>query len=104
MVKLGGKNGVNFLLYGLGGPANAHAHYGVKIQLPHEDVPSLQTLSWQVSTRVLDTVAKSLLLSMVTPGWDASDFEKDDFSIAFDDWFLDELALRRWDVNTSTRV
>lgn len=83
---------------------NAHAQYGVKLHLSEESPSEQHTVPWQVSTRVLDTVAKSLLIAIVSPGWTEGHMAKSDFVLEWSKWTLDELALCRWDVNTSSRV
>lgn len=104
VVKLGAKNGVDFLLYSLGGPTNAHAQYGVKIQIQCDDSSEPHCVPWQVSTRVLDTVAKSLLICLVKPDQSATLTEDPESQFDFSSWSLEELSVCRWDVNISTRV
>lgn len=104
VVKLGTKVGVDFLLYPLGGPQQAHAQYGVSIQKHKSSSAAVHSISWPASARVLDSVAKSLLIAMVTPG-DSHRVEGSQQIIPdFADWQLHELVLARWQSSDSTKT
>lgn len=105
IVKLGTKTGVDFLLYPLGGPQLAHAQYGVSIRTSGNfSLGDTHVISWSASARVLDSIAKSLLIAVVTPAPDyRTQARKVDF-FAFFDWSLQTVVLTRWQSTESTKT
>jgi tRNA-intron lyase len=104
VVKLGSKVGVDFLLYTLGGPQHAHAQYGVSIRsntFVHADA---HEIPWSASSRVLDSVAKSLLIAIVTSTGDISSEGQEDVNFDFPGWSLHFLVLSRWQSTLLTKT
>lgn len=106
MVKLGTKVGVDLLLYPEGGPVLEHAQYGVSIRvLSSSPSTNYYEPSWGVATRVLETVAKYLLVALATPpSNEVEQQELDSYTpTAFRGWKLDELVLSRWQSTSTTK-
>lgn len=105
IVKLGTKTGVDFLLYPLGGPQLAHAQYGVSIRISEKStLQDTHDISWSISARVLDSVAKSLLIAVVTPADDYSSQARKVENFDFSGWSLQEVVLTRWQSTDSTKT
>lgn len=109
IVRPGIRVGVDFLLYSLGGPEHSHAQYGILIKdttsiqsSPH--IPQPYELSWNTHTRVLQNVAKDLLLVLI----ESMPHENPQSEISYLDLnshlSLTELLIKRWNINMSSQV
>lgn len=96
VVKLGNKVGVDLLLYPPGGPLQKHAQYGVAIRVGTQE--HQYDTPWTVAARVLDTVAKNLLVALVTEPLENST------SLDHSGWLLEEIVLSRWQSTSTTNT
>ena len=104
-MKLGTKTGVDFLLYPLGGPQLVHAQHGVSIRINENfTLEDTHIISWSASARVLDSVAKSLLIAVVTPAHDYRSQARKIDLFDFSDWSLQTVTLTRWQSTESTKT
>lgn len=88
------------------GPTASHAQFGVRIQLKDEKDENDGLQSVMIASRVLDKVAKDLLVVIVDmgPNTSLSATSSSDKIADYTDWSLKELVLSRWQPSSLSRA